>query len=688
MSEENDNKAPKKDPKGTGGEPNFNWRGFLLLSAALGLFGLAIWSKGSGSGIQEIPYKQFKELLQEDRVHVDEKAEKFLYLVEKEGTREEYLRGWYELKPAEQVDPDEKYQQFKTVVNLAYVEDELKSLLKEREIEIYKFEPESNTMAAILLTFLPLFILIFLLYFLFRHQMRAAGKGAMGFGKSKAKLMAMDTNKTTFKDVAGAEEAKEEVWEIVEYLRDPKKFQRLGGKIPKGVLLVGSPGTGKTLLARAIAGEADVPFFSISGSDFVEMFVGVGASRVRDMFEQGKKNAPCIIFIDEIDAVGRHRGHGMGGGHDEREQTLNALLVEMDGFDTQEGVIIIAATNRPDVLDPALLRPGRFDREVTVNLPDVKGREEILKVHAKKVKMSADVDMGIIARGTPGYSGAELANVINEAALLAARRDLKAVTLAELEEARDKVRWGKERRSMAISEKEKENTAYHEAGHAILGMLVEHTDPVHKVTIIPRGPSLGMTMYLPEDDQLSVRKHFLLDRLVVIMGGRVAEEIQFGNVTAGASGDIQQATNIARKMVCEWGMSEELGMVEYGSHNEHLFLARDMGNSTRDYSEATAQKIDVEVKRLIDTAYDRAMKLILANREQLELIAQGLLEYETLDGKHVQDIMDHGEMQNPPASPKPPEVPTEAPKSTDKDEEKSKSSDEDELPGDLAPAGA
>ncbi|MCF6311166.1 MAG: ATP-dependent zinc metalloprotease FtsH [Verrucomicrobiales bacterium] len=665
----------------------------MLLSLALGLFALAIWGRGNGGGAEEISYQQFKELLQEDRIHVDESADKVLSLVEREGTREEYLRGWYKVKAngasgEKSLDEEKEYQQFKSPINLAFVEDELKPMLKERNLQIHDFASDSNTMAALLITFLPLFIIIFVLFFLFRHQMKSAGKGAMGFGKSKAKLMAMDTNKTTFKDVAGAEEAKEEVWEIVEYLRDPKKFQRLGGKIPKGVLLVGSPGTGKTLLARAIAGEADVPFFSISGSDFVEMFVGVGASRVRDMFEQGKKNAPCIIFIDEIDAVGRHRGHGMGGGHDEREQTLNALLVEMDGFDTQEGVIIIAATNRPDVLDPALLRPGRFDREVTVNLPDVKGREEILKVHAKKVKMGADVDMAIIARGTPGYSGAELANVINEAALLAARRDLKAVTLAELEESRDKVRWGKERRSLAISEKEKENTAYHEAGHAILGMLVEHTDPVHKVTIIPRGPSLGMTMYLPEDDQLSVREHFLLDRLVVIMGGRVAEELQFGNVTAGASGDIQQATNIARKMVCEWGMSKELGMVEYGSHNEHLFLARDMGNSTRDYSEATAQKIDNEVKRLIDTAYDRATKLIGAHRKQLEIIAQGLLEYETLDGQHIKEIMKHGELKNPPASPKPPEVPTEAPKMADGEDGKAKNESEDELPGDLAPAGA
>jgi cell division protease FtsH len=689
MSSQDDNQTPGKDPKTSGGDPSFNWRGFLLLAVALGIFGLAIWSKGGGSAAKEIPYKQFKEMLREDRIHVDEKAKMFLSMVEREGTREEYLRGWYKLEPAEQV-KDKKYQEFKTPINLAYVEAELKPMLEERKMEIYNFEADSNTMSAILLTFLPLFILIILLYFLFRHQMRSAGKGAMGFGKSKAKMMTMDKNKTTFKDVAGADEAKEEVWEIVEYLRDPKKFQRLGGQIPKGVLLVGSPGTGKTLLARAIAGEADVPFFSISGSDFVEMFVGVGASRVRDMFEQGKKNAPCIIFIDEIDAVGRHRGHGMGGGHDEREQTLNALLVEMDGFDTQEGVIIIAATNRPDVLDPALLRPGRFDRQVTVNLPDVKGREEILKVHAKKVKIGANVDMAIIARGTPGYSGAELANVINEAALLAARKELKSIGIPELEEARDKVRWGKERRSLAISEKEKENTAYHEAGHAILLCLLENTEPLHKVTIIPRGPSLGSTMWLPEEDKFTNRKNELLDGLVVGMGGRVAEEIKFGDVTTGASGDIRMATNQARKMVCEWGMSEELGMVEYGSNQEHLFLARDMGSSTRDYSEATAQKIDAEVKALIDNAYSRATELLVAHREQLEAIAQALLEYETLDGVHIREIMEHGKMKNPPASPKPPEIIEEK---ANVAEEKSADTDgskvgEGDLPGDLAPAGA
>jgi cell division protease FtsH len=483
-----------------------------------------------------------------------------------------------------------------------------------------------------------------------------AGKGALNFGKSKARMLSRDKNKITFKDVAGVDEAKEEVQEIVEFLKDPKKFQKLGGRIPKGVLMIGPPGTGKTLLARAIAGEADVPFFSISGSDFVEMFVGVGASRVRDMFEQGKKSAPCLIFIDEIDAVGRHRGHGLGGGHDEREQTLNALLVEMDGFDTQEGVIIIAATNRPDVLDPALLRPGRFDRQITVALPDVKGREEILRVHAKKVKIAEGVDLAVVARGTPGYSGAELANVINEAALLAARKGSKAISLPDLEEARDKVRWGRERRSLALSQKEKENTAYHEAGHALLLELLEYTEPLHKVTIIPRGPSLGSTMWLPEEDKYNMRKRELLDSLVVSMGGRVAEEIIFGDVTSGARGDIKQATGMARKMVCEWGMSERMGMVEYGDHDDYVFLGRDMHKS-RDYSEATAQEIDREVRKLCDDAYGRAREILNTHRDKLETIAKALLEFETLDGSQIRDIIACGQMKNPPSSPgKPPKA--------------------------------
>jgi len=675
---------PNQNDRRGGGENGFNWKGLILLSVAMGLFGLAIWSKGLSSSSKAITYAEFKKLVQDGKIHVDAAAQppKLLRLVQRDGSVKQYVTGWYEAEVADQKGGS-KYREFSVPIILDYVGDEMKALLKEKNLEISDLPTDSDGLGMMMMSFyLPIFFLLILLYFLFRHQIKAAGKGAMSFGKSKAKLMTMDKAKVTFKDVAGVEEAKEEVWEIVEYLRDPKKFQRLGGRIPKGVLMVGSPGTGKTLLARAIAGEADVPFFSISGSDFVEMFVGVGASRVRDMFEQGKKNAPCLIFIDEIDAVGRHRGHGLGGGHDEREQTLNALLVEMDGFDTQEGVIIIAATNRPDVLDPALLRPGRFDREITVGLPDVNGREEILKVHAKKVKLAEGVDLGVIARGTPGYSGAELANVINEAALLAARRGLKAITLAELEEARDKVRWGKERRSLAISEKDKEKTAYHEAGHAILLVLLENTDPLHKVTIIPRGPSLGSTMWLPIADKYTQRKSELLDQLVVIMGGRVAEEVVFGDVASGASGDIKQATAIARKMVCEWGMSEELGMVEYGDHQEHVFLGRDMG-SPRNYSESTAQKIDAEVKRLIDTAYAKATELIVSHRDKLDVIAKGLLDYETLDAKHIHEIMEHGGIQNPPSSPTPPDLPSDAPKKRPVEKEKESEGD---FPGLPAPA--
>jgi len=683
MQEQEPNKNPQRQG---GGENGFNWKGLILLFVAMSLFALAILSKSWSDASKNLNYGEFKELVVAGKILVDREAEppKLLRLVQKDGSAKQFITGWYEVEnPGENA--GDRYSEFTTPVILEYVSDELKELLAEYNLEISALPTDSDGLGVMMMSFyLPIFFLLILLYFLFRHQIKAAGKGAMSFGKSKAKLMSMDKSKVTFKDVAGIEEAKEEVWEIVEFLRDPKKFQKLGGRIPKGVLMVGSPGTGKTLLARAIAGEADVPFFSISGSDFVEMFVGVGASRVRDMFEQGRKSAPCLIFIDEIDAVGRHRGHGMGGGHDEREQTLNALLVEMDGFETQEGVIIIAATNRPDVLDPALLRPGRFDREIRIGLPDVRGREEILRVHAKKVKLAEGVDLGVIARGTPGYSGAELANVINEGALLAASKGLKAITLAEMEEARDKVRWGKERRSLALSDKEKENTAYHEAGHAILNELLEHTDPLHKVTIIPRGPALGVTMFLPLEDKYTHRKYELLDGLVVAMGGRVAEEIVFGDVTNGASGDIRQASDIARKMVCNWGMSTDLGMVEYGDSKEHVFVARDMG-SQRTYSEATAQKIDDEVKRLIDEAYKKATNLINENRDKLEAIARALLLYETINGAHVKEIMEHGDIQNPPDVPTPPELPAASEVKTTVPEEKKDSAGED-FTGELAPA--
>lgn len=564
---------------------------------------------------------------------------------------------------------------FRVDVSSVIQSEELRALVK----DVANYDRKTNYLKSALFTFLPIILIILVLFFMFRHQMKSAGRGAMSFGKSKARLLTMDRNKVTFKDVAGIQEAKEELYEIVDFLKDPRKFQKLGGSIPKGILMVGAPGTGKTLLARAIAGEADVPFFSISGSDFVEMFVGVGASRVRDMFEQGKKHAPCLIFIDEIDAVGRHRGHGMGGGHDEREQTLNQLLVEMDGFDTQEGVIIIAATNRPDVLDPALLRPGRFDRQVTVSLPDVNGREEILKVHVKKIKLAAGVDLSRIAKGTPGFSGAELANLVNEAALLAARRGLNAVTLDELEEARDKVRWGRERRSLAMSDKEKIGTAWHEAGHAYLNMVVPNTNPLHKVTIIPRGPYLGATMYLPDGDKYSTQKKEALANLIVTMGGRIAEAFHSEDVSNGASGDIRQATALARNMVCEWGMSSKLGMVEYGEGNSPVFLARDMTNKSRNYSEETAKLIDSEIKRFIDEAYQEAERVLIENKDKVELIANALLEYETLDANHLKDLIEFGEMKNPPTVPKPPPVPEELKK---KDAPKKAESDR---PGDDGP---
>jgi cell division protease FtsH len=632
----------QRENKPRGNEPSFNWRGVILIAVAFGFFALAmLFWRGNYAQLEDVPYNRFLELVENKQIVNDKNAPLRLYVEEGKPTQE--LRGKYTRQGTGGA--QDMAVPFRTTIYLNFtnnLQDKLAAAGIQPDIR-----SESHPWMAVFGSFAPVLLLLLLLYFLFRQQIRMAGKGALNFGKSKARMLARDKNKITFKDVAGVEEAKDEVQELVEFLRDPKKFQKLGGRIPKGVLMVGPPGTGKTLLARAIAGEADVPFFSISGSDFVEMFVGVGASRVRDMFEQGKKSAPCIIFIDEIDAVGRHRGHGVGGGHDEREQTLNALLVEMDGFDTQEGVIIIAATNRPDVLDPALLRPGRFDRQITVNLPDVKGREEILRVHSKKVKLAEGVDLAVVARGTPGYSGAELANVINEAALLAARRGLKGITLAELEEARDKVRWGKERRSLALSEKEKTNTAYHEAGHALLLELLPHTEPLHKVTIIPRGPSLGSTMWLPEEDKYTNRKNELLASLAVKMGGRVAEEIVFGDVTTGAAGDIKMATAMARKMVCEWGMSEKLGMVEYGEHEDYVFLGRELTRN-RDYSEATAEEIDREVRRLLDDAYQTAKQTLIANRNHLDAIAKTLLEYETLDGLQIKELIEHGELRNPP----------------------------------------
>ncbi len=504
----------------------------------------------------------------------------------------------------------------------------------------FEFKPQNPLVWQIVSSTVPFLLVFALIYFLFYRNMSGSARGAFNFGKSRARLMTRDTNKITFKDVAGADEAREEVQEIIEFLRDPKKFQRLGGRIPKGVLLVGPPGTGKTLIAKAIAGEAQVPFFSISGSDFVEMFVGVGASRVRDMFEQGKKNAPCIIFIDEIDAVGRSRFSGIGGGHDEREQTLNALLVEMDGFDTQEGVIIIAATNRPDVLDPALLRPGRFDRQIVVDLPNLTGREAILKIHARKVKLDATVQLRNIARGTPGFSGADLANLMNEAALLAARRGAETIHEKDLEEARDKVRWGRERRSRVLDDKEKRLTACHEAGHAIVLALTPGAEPLHKVTIIPLGQALGATFQLPEKDRYTEGRERLLGMITGTMGGRVAEQLCFGEITTGAASDIKQATHIARMMVTEWGMSDLLGFQHFGTREELLFLGREVSR-TNEMSEETARKIDAEVKRIIDECYQKAVDILTHNRAKLDLLTSLLIERETLDGRDVEEILKH-----------------------------------------------
>ena len=523
--------------------------------------------------------------------------------------------------------------------------------LFQNNVEIIGKEPERQSLwTQLLVAAFPILIIIALFVFFMRQmQGGGGGKGPMSFGKSKARLMSEDQIKTTFGDVAGCDEAKEDVKELVDFLKDPSKFQRLGGRIPKGVLMVGPPGTGKTLLAKAIAGEAKVPFFTISGSDFVEMFVGVGASRVRDMFEQAKKQSPCIIFIDEIDAVGRHRGAGMGGGHDEREQTLNQLLVEMDGFEGNEGVIVIAATNRPDVLDPALLRPGRFDRQVVVSLPDIIGREQILKVHLKKVPLADGIDPAVIARGTPGFSGADLANLVNEAALFAARRNQRLVTMEELELAKDKIMMGAERKSMVMNEKEKLNTAYHESGHAIVGRLMPEHDPVYKVSIIPRGRALGVTMFLPEEDKYSHSKRFLISSICSLFGGRIAEELTLGfeGVTTGASNDIERATQLARNMVTKWGLSEKLGPLQYDTESEEPFLGRSAGQSHTVYSPETAQRIDEEVRNIIDTCYEKAKQILVENRDKLDLMADALMKYETIDRYQIDDIME-GRTPRPP----------------------------------------
>ena len=543
--------------------------------------------------------------------------------------------------------------QFRTVMPLIG-DDQLMNDLFDNGVEIVANEPEQQSIwTQLLVASFPILIII-ALFFFFMRQMQGGGVGGKGgpmsFGKSKAKLLGEDQIKITFADVAGVDEAKADVEELVEFLREPDKFQRLGGRIPRGILLVGQPGTGKTLLAKAIAGEAKVPFFSISGSDFVEMFVGVGASRVRDMFEQAKKQAPCIIFIDEIDAVGRHRGAGLGGGHDEREQTLNQLLVEMDGFEANDGVIVMAATNRPDVLDPALLRPGRFDRQVVVSLPDIRGREQILKVHMRKVPIDDDVKANVIARGSPGFSGADLANLVNEAALFAARAGRRLVTMEEFEKAKDKIMMGAERKSMVMSEKEKLNTAYHEAGHAIVGRLMPDHDPVYKVSIIPRGRALGVTMFLPEEDRYSISRQHIISNICSLYGGRIAEEMTLGKdgVTTGASNDIQRATEMARNMVTKWGLSDKLGPVLYSEDEGEIFLGRSAAMHQKTVSSDTAIAIDKEVRRIIDACYKKAEDLLESNKEKLELMKDALMEYETIDALQIDDIME-GKAPRPPA---------------------------------------
>ena len=585
---------------------------------------LAVWA----FQMWEAPHKNEKELSYTEFVASLEKKEiqKFKY---KKG--EEKIYGEFVAKT-----PTGETQYFKLV---ASSNGEREAELASKYAVPFTLEEKDATpfIEQLFMNLLP-FLIILGIFIFFMRQIQVGGGKALSFGKSRAKLMVEQKNRVTFKDVAGVDEAKEELQEIIAFLKDPKRFTRLGGKIPKGVLLVGPPGTGKTLLARAVAGEAGVPFFSISGSEFVEMFVGVGASRVRDLFDQGKKNAPCIVFIDEIDAVGRHRGAGLGGGHDEREQTLNQLLVEMDGFESNEGVILVSATNRPDVLDPALLRPGRFDRRVIVPTPDVRGREEILKVHARKTPLAKNVNLQVIARGTPGFTGADLANLVNEAALLASRREGDMLIMLDFERAKDKVLMGSERRSMIISDEEKRNTAYHEAGHTLVGKLIGGTDPIHKVTIIPRGAAMGLTQTLPIDDRYSLSKEYAENNIAFMMGGRIAEEVIFHHQTTGAGNDFEKATELARRMVCEWGMSDKLGPLTFGKKDQNIFLGREFDRA-KDYSEKTAQEIDEEIKRIVLKGYERAKKIIVDHRDELERLALALLEFETITGDDVNQLI-------------------------------------------------
>ena len=630
MSNE-ENKEQENQPKG------FNPKVLLIWLAILAaIIGLVMAQSGEIAPSQRA-LSSVDDLIsaaKEDRI------EKAVIQSDPKGGEEWYVVNGKVLNPAFEVD-ENQYKTLPFVVKGRITESEykdLRSLLGSRLLE----EPSSTIWTDLLFSLLPFLLIIGLLYFLFVRQLRMAGKGALNFGKSKAKMLTRENEKVVFKDVAGCDEAKEEVSEIVDFLKDPKRFRKIGGTIPKGVLMVGPPGTGKTLLAKAVAGEAEVPFFSISGSDFVEMFVGVGAARVRDMFEQGRKSAPCLIFIDEIDAVGRQRGAGLGGGNDEREQTLNSLLVEMDGFDGHEGVIIIAATNRPDVLDNALLRPGRFDRQVVIDLPDLEGREAILKVHAKKIKLSEDVELNSLARATAGFSGADLANLLNEGALIAARRRKKVVERIDLDDAREKISFGRERRRV-MDDEDRKIIAYHEAGHAIVQAKIDDgLLPIHKVTIIPRGQSLGSTMFTPKKDILNHSKRRVLNQICCAMGGRAAEEIEIGDITSGAAGDIRMATNIARSMVCDWGMSD-LGMISFGDKQDQVFLGKELSRA-QNYSEETAQKIDIAIKTIIDDQYSRARKILEDNIEALHTSADALLEHETIEGKHIHEILDEGKI--------------------------------------------
>ena len=653
----NNNKKPNQDPGDNGA---YSRNLLLWIFIGLGVFSLVFLFQDGTNLDPEVSYSQYQQFLEKELI-----SEATVY---KSQMNNYELHG--ELKESQKIEIDGNVKEIsRFVTTLGVLDSETEAKWTEKGIS-WQYKENDNYFWGTVLTFLPLLIIFFLIIFFFRRMQGGAGgqRGLFNFGKAKIKLMNEGAPKVTFKEVSGADEAKFELQEVIEFLKEPSKFQKLGGKIPKGVLLLGPPGTGKTLLARACAGEADVPFFSMSGADFVEMFVGVGASRVRDLFEQAKRNSPCIVFIDEIDAVGRRRGAGLGGGHDEREQTLNQLLVEMDGFEQNSGVIIIAATNRPDVLDPALLRPGRFDRQIVVDRPDVKGREGIFAVHTRKIPLGDDVDIKILAKGTPGLSGADIANIVNEAALLAARRNSEKVTMYDFENAKDKILMGIERKSMVVSVKEKEITAYHEMGHALVGKLLPHSDPVHKVTIIPRGRALGVTSYLPDEEFHSKSKEYLETQLAMMMGGRAAEKIVFDIFSTGASNDIQRATQIAKKMVCDWGMSEVLGPVNFASQHDDVFLGKEM-SQPKDHSEKTAEAIDSEVRKILTSAYAKAEDILTENIELLHTTSKVLIERETIDAEEL-NIMMKGE-ELPPIS----KMAMEAIKSMNLSQEEKQSSD-------------